>query len=99
MINRAQEVGFLLLLRQISLSAIRALLSIMVTNYIHVYKLTLGLSLKSDSSICTMIPGPPRTMAICSSFVKQTSRSQLYISHAVFSVTSASSAMLPQSFI
>ena len=33
MINGAQEVGFLLLQRQISLSAIRALLSIMVTNY------------------------------------------------------------------
>ena len=31
MINGAQEVGFLLLQRQISLSAIRALLSIMVT--------------------------------------------------------------------
>ena len=31
MMNGAQEVGFLLLQRQISLSAIRALLSIMVT--------------------------------------------------------------------
>ena len=40
MINGAQEVGFLLLQRQISLSAIRALLSIIVT-YIILYDLIL----------------------------------------------------------
>ena len=46
MINGAQEVGFLLLQRQISLSAIRYLLSIMVTNvehygeHFHVYAYT-----------------------------------------------------------
>ena len=54
---------------------------------------TFGLCLNSDSSICTMTPGPPSTIGILKSFAEHTSRSQLYRCHMQISVISASIAI------
>ena len=54
--------------------------------------ITLGLCRNCDSSTCTIIPGPPRTICVCNNLVGQTSRSHWYTWHAVFAEVSASVA-------
>ena len=55
----------------------------------HLDAYTFGLWRNKDSSIWTMIPGPPRVIVIPKSLVEQTSLSQRYTSTAVPTSTSA----------